>query len=281
MDFGLHDLTHIYPNRVQTLYGAPAVIFRDHRWTLPVVFMAGEEGILKLPVRMVTFDRHRDSLAPLKGTELLEAFRCGKISRDTAMLAELVRDHLSPRDDDWIISGMELGLLSDVIQFGSLSETQENETAVTCYRDRSGWDHSIFHLRRPAQELSYKGALSDHGHAAVKEGLWNILNWLPETGKIRADKHTLIVDIDLDFFTMPWEKYVFPFPPEVYEGEFFTPAQSPYCWSGLRPVDWMRSLVKSAGLVTVACEPDFCGSKDKAEKVLADVNFFLFESSLE
>jgi hypothetical protein len=280
LDFGVYDLNTIYPEGVQTLYGVPVVIFLDHRWTLPVIFTAGEEGILKLPVRMVTFDRHRDSLAPLKGTAPLEAFRNGKISRDTAALAELVRNHLSPRDDDWILSGMELGLLSDVVQFGSFHETQGTENAITCYRDRTGQDHRIFHLDRPARELSYKGALADPGHEAVKQGLWEILNWQPETGKIRCNKETLLVDIDLDFFTIPWEKYVFPFPSEVYEDEFFTPAQSPYGWSGMKPVDWLRSLVKSAGLSTIACEPDFCGSEGKAEQVLADVNSFLFESRL-
>ncbi|MFA6471695.1 MAG: hypothetical protein WCU00_06600 [Candidatus Latescibacterota bacterium] len=278
MDIGLHELTSIYPNRVQTLYGAPCVIFRDHRWTLPVVFLAGKEGILNLPVRMVTFDRHPDSLSPIKGTVPLELFR--REEQDLKELVGLVRDHLSPRDDDWIIAGIELGLLSDVIQLGSLSENPEGDAAVTRYRDKSGLDHRIFHLRRPLQELSYKGAFADPSNSAVKQGLWDILEWFPGTGLIQVSKKNLVTDIDLDFFTFSWERYIFPFSQEVYENEFYTHSQSSYGCSGLRPVDWMRGLIASSGLINMACEPDFCGGNEKSEQVLADVNRFLFESQI-
>jgi hypothetical protein len=281
LDFGLYNLDHIYSNPVQNLYGTPVVIFRDHRWTLPVIFLARQEGILKYPVKLVTFDRHPDLLLPVKGAGCLEAFRKGDNPEDLAALVKLVRDHLSPRDDDWIISGMELGLISDVIQFGAVSEMLEDKNNITCHKDGIGLEHRIFRLGLPSREFSYKGAFADPCHAAVIEGMWDIFDWSPEKGMIRTPKNSLITDIDLDFFTITWENYIFPFPEEVYMGEFFTPSQSSYSWSGLKPYNWMQDLIASSGLATVACEPDFCGGKEKSGQVLEDVNRFLFDSKLD
>jgi hypothetical protein len=44
--------------------GAPVVVLRDHRWTLPVVHFAAEQGLVATPVPIVMFNRHRDSRPP-------------------------------------------------------------------------------------------------------------------------------------------------------------------------------------------------------------------------
>lgn len=254
----------IYPNPVQYVAGTPAVVFRDHRWTVPVVRFAAEAGLIRLPARVVTFDRHRDSLVP-NGSHGETAWR-----RSDGSLEDLVRivsRKLSPRDDDWIIGGMEEGLISDVVQFRTEPDSMEK---ITRRNDANGIDHRIFHLERPSAELTWKGALVNAGHEAAAEGVWDVLGWDPENRSVRG-ADDLLFDIDLDFFTICWETYTFPFPGEVYEGEFLAPRQSPF-FEEYRPVDFIGSLIRAAGTVTIACEPDFCGGEEKARKILGDVN---------
>jgi hypothetical protein len=263
---------NIYPNPVQDVEGTPAVVFRDHRWTLPVLRFAADKGLLRIPARVATFDRHRDSLTPLGDFHDLARFRSGKT---VAELVEAVSERLSPRDDDWIAAGMEMGLISDVVQFRT---EPDGMTGITRYIDGAGTGHRIFHLERPSTELSWKGALVEEDHPLAGEGLWRAFGWNPgEMTVAKADD--LAVDIDLDFFTISWETYVIPFPEEVYTGEFFTGRQSGR-HHGYPPIDFFRSLTRAARVLTIACEPDFCGGEAKTRQILTDVNRFLLGGAM-
>jgi hypothetical protein len=267
----------IYPNPVQLVSEKPACVFRDHRWTLPVLKMAADSNLLTLPVKIVTFDRHKDSLPPKNGTDALETFRSSPGSIDE--LIDIVANRLSPRDDDWIVSGMELGLISDVVQFGSSGEDSDADETVSVYTDSSGENHRIFYLGRPVSELSYKGALEDKTHVTASAGLWNVLGWNPEKQELTENSGEFIFDIDLDFFTFAWEKYTFPFTREVYDGEFLNPCQSRF-YDEYQPIEFACELIKHAALITIACEPSFCGGSLKSAKILADVNDLFFGNAL-
>ena len=267
----------IYPNPVQYIYGKPVFVFRDHRWTIPVIYIAGEKKLLKIPAKIVIFDRHKDSLSPLNGTEALRKFRSENGSFND--LIDIVMKQLSPRDDDWIVSGMELGLISDVVQFSSEEEKVDSDEPVSVYTDSSGAEHRIYHLGRPLQELSYKGALADTSHETVSEGLWEVLGWNPSKPGFAENVNEFILDIDLDFFTFIWDKYTFAFTREVYEGEFLSPCQSLF-YEEYLPLNFIRELIKKAALLTVACEPSFCGGPQKARNILVDVNDFFLEKEL-
>ncbi|MCD6308903.1 MAG: hypothetical protein J7M24_07915 [Candidatus Latescibacteria bacterium] len=263
----------IYPNPVQDIFGTPAVVFRDHRWVLPVLFEAGSGGILELPATVVTFDRHRDALNPLDEGEMLKDFGSREFTLEELLI--LVKYHLSPRDDDWIIAGMELGLVSDVVQFGVRGGDAGEDENVARHRDTRGRDHRLFHLGLPAAELSFKGALADEGHEACAAGLWNVMAWDPATRSFGKAGRGCLLDFDLDFFTFSWRRYTFPFTAEIYEGEFFLPCQSAY-YDDLSPVEMVGSLVRNAGAVSVASEPQFCGGAGNASSILSDVNTRLF-----
>jgi hypothetical protein len=210
--------TNIYPNSVQRVRGTPAVVFRDHRWTLPVLWFAAEAGLLRLPARVVTFDRHRDSLVPGDRDSLART----RVVRGDGEVVEATALRLSARDDDWLVGGMEMGLISDAVQFRTEPDGMEG---ITRYVDTAGMGHRVFHLERPSVELAWKGALVDEAHPAAREGLWETLGWDP--GEMRAkEADDLALDIDLDFFTISWETYTFPFPEEVYRGEFLDPRPS-------------------------------------------------------
>ena len=270
-------VTEIYPNPVQYLYGKPIFVFRDHRWILPILFAANAKQSLKLPAIIVTFDRHKDFLSPKNGTEKLRCFRSGGGTFDD--LIHVVKNHLSPRDDDWIVSGMELGFISDVIQFSSEQESNESFDTVSEYTDSSGTNHRLYHLGRPMQELSYKGAFADNKHKSVSQGLWDTLGWDPSLPGLVGNPPQFILDIDLDFFTFAWDMYTFPFTEEIYDGEFLCPCQSSY-YEEYLPLAFIRELARKTTFLTIACEPNFCGGQGKSHKILSDINNLFLENEL-
>jgi len=265
----------LYPNELQSLFDTPAIVFRDHRWTLPVIYRAAELGLISLPVRLVTFDRHRDSLVPEDDNKILDTFRRRPKGFDE--LIHIVKFHLSPRDDDWIIAGMELGLISDVIQFGSGSGASED--CCRDHKDCRGDSHRIFHLGRPVSEISYKGALADVSHAAAAAGLWETLELSQERCEF-AGGDPLVFDIDLDYFTLAWEKYTLPYNDELFRGEFLTDCQSAR-YDDCRPTDLVKNLVEHAGIVSIATEPQFCDGVEKTRSILSNMNRYLFDSQLD
>jgi hypothetical protein len=266
----------IYPNPIQYLYWKPVFVFRDHRWTLPILFVSGKQSIITLPVNLIMFDRHRDSLFPCNGTGPLTGFRDSDGSVED--LFHIVRNHLSPRDDDWILSGMELGLITDVVQFGVRGADAAHET-ITKYTDSHNIVHRVFHLGRPCQELSFKGALADTAHELVPEGLWEVFSWNPSVPGITENGKEFILDIDLDYFTFSWDRYTFAFNDEIYEGEFFSSCQSSF-YDDYIPLEFIRELIRKSVLITLVTEPAFCGGSQKAQTILENINDLFFEKEL-
>jgi len=268
----------IFPNRVQYVYGTPVVVFRDHRWVLPVIHHAAERGLVGLPVRLITFDRHRDALEPEDDGKVLGKLRDARFSLEE--LVNIVKYRLSPRDDDWILAGMELGLISDVVQFCGFTDESGASTCFTEYIDSAGCSHRIFHLGRPAAELSYKGALADGEHEAVRAGLWDVLGADPGREELVAAGGGFIFDMDLDYFTISWEVYTLPYTEEIYAGEFLNPCQSDR-FEDYPPALMVRELMRKAAVSTLATEPRFCGGVEKAEAILNRCNHFLFGNRLK
>jgi hypothetical protein len=265
-------LGRFYPNSVSMAGSKPVVVFRDHRWTLPIIHLAAERGLVRTPARIVTFDRHRDSLVPrITG-------RFGEYRDDRTLDSILaLTSEISPRDDDWLLAGMEAGLLSDAVQFRSERDDLER---ITRHTDAFGGEHRIFHLGLPGEEIAWKGAFADSGNPAAVAGLWEVMGWDPERCALDPEKGNFVFDIDLDFFTVPWETYMIPFNEEIYRGEFHAPRESRHR-SAYPPVAFVRALADAAGVITIACEPDFCGGEEHARRILGDVNHHFFEDALD
>jgi len=251
----------------------PVAVFEPHRMTLLAVGERAAAGFLTLPVTVVTFDRHRDALPPVNGPDPLLRYRQG--NGTLAELAHLVSGHVSGRNDDWILSGMELGLIGDTVQFSSSWTDSTPETPTVAYRDGSGSDHMLYHLGMPADELAFKGALADRDHSTVSHGLWGVLGWDPAHPDRVDPRRNMVLDFDLDVFSVPWDTYAVPFTDSVFAGEFYRPVQTPAC-PGLLPITFMKALIDRASLVTVARESEHCGGVDHADLIMHCVERWLF-----
>jgi len=227
---------------------------------------------------LITFDRHRDALEPEDDGKVMGKLRDARFSLKE--LVNIVKHRLSPRDDDWILAGMELGLISDVVQFCGFTDESGASACFTEYVDTAGRGHRIFHLGRPAAELSYKGALTDPAHEAVRAGLWDVLGTGPPDRELITPGDGFIFDMDLDYFTISWEVYTLPYTDEIYAGEFLDPRQSDR-FGDYPPLLMVRELASKAAVITLATEPLFCGGAEKAGIILDRCNHFLFGDLLK
>jgi hypothetical protein len=269
-------LRPIYPNPVQWCGTVPVTLFRDHRWSLPVIKLAVDAGLVRPPVTLVMLDRHRDAL-PTVDPDVLATY--DPVGGSLKELVALVRDVCSPRDDDWVTAGMELGLVGDAVQFGHEDDEDTPPVPVVIYHDSASRKHRRFTLGRPVVELSYGGAMADSAHEAAEAGLWDVMGWDPAEQSIVSDGD-LWFDIDLDYATVKWETYVLSYTRRMFAGEFLKGCSSRY-YHGFRPAALFRRCIASAGGVSISSEPKWCGGPARAKRILGVMNRLLFGSMLD
>jgi hypothetical protein len=258
----------------------PAVIYDDDRWLLPVLLAAQQDGLLPQPSLLVTFDQHEDSLPVRKGLGPIPSIR--KEGYREATFVELVRDHLSPLDDDWIKAGMELGLISDVAAFGI--QDYEGQRSEPTYTDHLGVTHRLFmETGLPGRDLTFQGSLSDLARETALRSYWEVLGW-EHSGRggrfgFREELPKIILNVDLDCFAVYWREYRFPWPEEVFVKEFQDPSGY-FSTRDLTGADFFCGLAERAGVITIAREPQYTGGEEKGALILQRVARHLFGGEL-
>ena len=252
-------------------------LHENHRWVLPIINYAQERGILFKPCKLVMFDAHHDAIEPSCIDEIRRVRESGTGLKD---LVCLCRDKLRHLNDDWVTAGMELGLIGDAVIFGV--ENTRNHTLPKSFVDHCNNRHRIELMGLPGKELKYQGSLSDLTKSTILSEVWRILEWqyTKDTGfKFARAASKILLDFDLDCFVIRWRDYLFPWPDEIFEREFFTPSDyfSTKGWTGKRFLD---ELVSRAALLTIAREPQCCGGDEKASQILRKVNGFLFDNNI-
>jgi len=250
-------------------------LHKDHRWVLPIIFHKQQKKALPHPCTLVIFDAHHDTLPPSCMEDILLIKEVG-INFDK--LVNLCQEKLKDDDDDWIITGMELGLIDNAVIFGV--EDRVNNRITETFKDHQGKSHYIKLLGFPREELGDRGDLRDISRLEDLSGLWEILGWqCNHQFSFAQDRKKILLDFDLDCFIIQWKCYRFPWPDEVFIKEFLKPSnhRTKLRWTGKGFLD---GLINKAALITIAREPVFCGGDTKANQVLSKVNHFLFDDKL-
>lgn len=267
----LSDLKEIDELRQVSFGKCDCLLHKDHRWVLPIIFHKQQKKILPHPCTLVTFDAHHDILAPSCKEDILRIKKTG-ITFDE--LVNLCQEKLREDDDDWINTGIELGLIDNAVIF--CVRDRRNSFHLDKYEDQQGNINKIKLLGLLGEELKCRGDLSDISRLEDLSELWKILGWqYNQQFSFAQDGRKILLDFDLDYFTVKWRAYCFPWPDEVFKKEFLV--QSNSGWTGK---DFLNGLINKAALLTIAREPDFCGGDTKATEILGKVNRFLFDNKL-
>lgn len=273
----LDDLRTIDNLREVSFEKCECFLHENHRWVLPIIHYAQERGTLSKPCTLVMFDAHHDTMDPGCIDEIRRIRESGIVLEN---LIRLCRDKLSLQNDDWVKTGMELGLIGDAVIFGV--EKMWDRDRLKKFEDHRGDMHRIELAGLPSRELKYKGSLSNLVKSESHSELWNLLEWHHIPNKRFAfarDAKKILLDFDLDCFVIRWKGYLFPWRDEVFEKEFLTPSKhfSTKEWTGKRFLD---ALVNRAALLTIARESEYCGGNKKADQILSKINHFLFDGKL-
>jgi len=272
----LDDLKRIDNLKKVSFEKCECFLHENHRWVLPIIHYAQERGTLPKPCTLVMFDAHHDAKRPSCIEEICRIRKAGITIKN---LICLCKDKLCRHDGDWVKAAMELGLIDDAVIFGV--EDRWSSNRLKSFKDHRGDRHRVELLGLPRLELEPQGSLSDIAQEGFYE-LWNILDWqcISNEGFTFAKcAKKILLDFDLDCFVINWRDYLFPWPDEVFEKEFFTPSThwSTEGWTGKKLLD---ELVSRAALLTIARESKSCGNGEKADQILGKVNHFLFDDKL-
>lgn len=242
-------------------------LHEDHRWVLPLIWQAQQDGSLPAPVKIVLFDRHPDAATPENLEALHKARQAGLTLQSVLSLCE---NTIGPHDDDWIVAGIHLGLIESVVIFGV-----DDRTGELPKRLENGLILGRYDL--PGKLLAPREDLADLSRASRLRNFWDALDWDPTLPGFRPNTPPILLDIDLDCFAYAYRERVLPWDAVLFENEFAVD-YSASRWTGQRFFD---QLVQRAGLITVCREAGCCGGEDNADQIWALVAQHLFEGKLE
>ena len=253
----------------------PCYVHEDHRWVLPLIFEAQSLGLIPRPVTLVGFDWHKDG-------GVVRQSLLGKSEISFEDIVRFCEEDLDKYDGDWIKAGMELGLIGDAVVFGVDQESREGDLEE--YSDSYGRLHQFHTLSTFSEEFARQGKMIDHVKQRKPSRLCEILDWRfdPERqiygfGEKRDQK--ILLDLDLDAFTIYWNGYNLPWPAEVWKWEFQTyfTVESVPKYNGKR---FFNELLERSGLVTIAKESECTDGSAKSNSILRKLNKYAFDGRL-
>jgi hypothetical protein len=239
-----------HPYYQVTMFGdKPIIVFEDHRFVIPILWLAQKMQVIDGNINMIRFDGHFDALNYQKAID--HPYR--RLT-DFSSAYEFAKDKLGAIDDDWQTFAFDQNLVNRVLIFCDRKE----ETNVK-YADR------IFSLKRLDGILGYNGEFADE----TPQPVWDVIGW-----KIPGimDNSPVLLDIDCDYFTYQWRGSILPWQKEFYEKEF-SPKSEAHGWSNR---SFMELLIAKAPFVTICLEPDFCGGREHANQILSDLQKNIF-----
>jgi hypothetical protein len=252
--------------KIESILNKPLYTHRDHKWLLPLVVHAQEQGFLPAPCNIVGHDFHSDDCLPSDQAmqEIKLLVTQGAVNAMSVL--NLCQTYLSKSDDDWLLAGMELGIFKNALILGVRKRCREIEQAWRgeTYTDHIGNSHQILLEGNLLGEmLGYQERLSDVSNGYAKP-LWDILGWHPSSSGFLPSDEKILLDFDLDCFTHTLRSCLLPWQDELWTNVF---EKSGYGlvsdWNGQR---MLEHLIKKAGIVTIATEPDCCGSDENMQE---------------
>ena len=262
--------------------GKCIVLYDDHRYILNALFEAEKLGLWNAIIpNLIFFDRHDDARAPATSTNLNTLLQKWNASKLTSVASEpfwsFVDFELSNNDDDWLLTGMELGLINHAVVIGN-TENNNIERMNNQFHSSNGILHKLYNIPHLHDALSPRGGcLGDIALQSQYADLHEIFEFeydqscrcyrFPE--KII---NPFVLDFDLDCFSTEYEDMTFAWP-EVLFKEKYVSDQSVY--------GFMRDLIQRSSLITICREPECCGGLGESNRILGYLDRYFFEGCLK
>lgn len=273
--FGLSYHTNIEVFSFEDKY---IILYDDHRSILNVLFEAKKLNKFGTTPNIFFFDRHDDACNPnLNANELLQRWGVNEIEKVSSRdFWSFVEFDLSGLDDDWLLAGMELGLINHAVVIG------QNENHNICnmnnmFESSDGIHHELFDISHIDWSIESRGCLGDN---VIKEDYYeNVRNIFeynqPPYG--RYDKFSkevtipFVLDFDLDCFTTECEDKRYAWPEDIFKKKYINNEEVLY---------FMHRLIKRSTIITICREPVCCGGIGESNKILGYLDRYFFNGCL-
>lgn len=248
----------------------PIIVYDDHRHLLNVLFALRDKSA---PVpNLMFFDMHDDALPSMPLADILSSMGIDHIDQmDERALWSFTEFDLSGRDDNWLRTGMELGLINDAIVIGQ----EENDNILNRhehYVTADGLTHQIHDIHHLDSCLVEHSILTDPlmVHPWYEE-VRNIMGYRYASRSVDDDVHPFVLDFDLDCFTGIIADTAIAWPESVFRKKYVD--------------NWisnslLQQLIAKANYVTICREPSCCGGFGESNKILSYLDKYFFKCCL-
>ena len=274
--YGLSNHTNI---EVYSFHDKYIILYDDHRSILNVLFETKKLGLFSTTPNIIFFDKHDDACNPqINAKDLFEKWGIERIedvsSRDFWSFVEF---DLSGLDDDWLLAGMELGLINHAVVIGQ-TENSNMRDLNNLFESSDGEVHELFDIYHLNYSLGSRGCLGDN---VIKEPYFeNVRNIFeynqPPYG--RYDKFSkevtnpIVLDFDLDCFTTECENNVYAWPEAIFREKYYDNETVQY---------FMYRLIERSTFITICREPKCCGGLGESNKILGYLDKYFFDGWLK
>lgn len=254
------------------------IVYDDHRYILNVLFEAFKLGMFDCCPNIIYFDRHDDACNPqIKKSELLKRWGVTELKDvSSPNFWSFVEFDLGYLDDDWLLAGMELGLINNSVVIG-----QQDNSNIRALNNRfvstDGKTHELYSISHLNTSLGCRGCLGDN---VIKEPYYtavrNIFEYnQPPYGrdnKFSKEATTpFILDFDLDCFTTECEEKIYAWPETIFRRMYYEHNEVQF---------FMREIISRCQFITICREPECCGGIGESNKILEYLDQYLFEGNL-
>ncbi|RQO40164.1 hypothetical protein DBR39_04225 [Chryseobacterium sp. KBW03] len=252
------------------------IIYEDHRTILNVLFAKKLNKEIDFPVNIILFDNHDDFCKPNESAlETIKIFNENEPSiREFWTFTEF---DLRALDDDWIKTGMELGLIENVFLFNS---TESSLGFLTAYETIKFGTKKLYNLGYIWDAISNKGCLND----IIKEDdfgeFWDDFGWINEDGQFYFEpKNKFIIDFDLDCFSTEILDKRVAIPAEILDEKLIKEYRRDN-HSFYSSQELIIEMIQKSELTTMCFENQFCGGFAESLKIFNYINNTFFENKI-
>jgi hypothetical protein len=221
---------------------------------------------------MIYFDRHEDSNDPMINRTDLMNYR--KNLPSEREFWSIVEWDISTMDDDWLKTGMDLGLIGDAILIDGNQNDNFNRYE-NIYNDCIGQKHKIFKVDHIWSGLEYQGWLNDSAQSRIFQPIWDVIGWQPLRKKF-VKKAPFIVDFDLDYFMGNFLDGMIPWPENIMYDLL-----NKHTYHQITSLEFLKILFEQADFITIARETDHCGSISNNNLIYQNVSNIVFNGELK
>lgn len=255
------------------------ILYDDHRSILNVLFETKKLGLFSTTPNIIFFDKHDDACNPqISAKDLFEKWGIERIEDVSSRIFwSFVEFELSGVDDDWLLAGMELGLINHAVVIGQEENTNIHDMN-NMFESSDGKLHELFDISHLDWSIGSRGCLGDN---VIKEGYYeNVRNIFeynqPPYG--RYDKFSrevtvpFVLDFDLDCFTTECDNKTYAWPEDIFKKKYVYNEDVQY---------FMHRLINRSTIITICREPTCCGGLGESNKILGYLDHYFFDGCLD